>query len=106
MRRALVVLDFFLLLSIGQGCASLDLRRTSPEGGTFRSSAWALTFLSKDVPAPALSMARANVADSERGELTIQEETLIPHLGPFDWILDVFSVRYAKVSGTWVRPDL
>lgn len=90
-----------LLVTCLGACASLDLERTSPDGGTFRSTAWSFTFLSYDLPAPAISTARANAADSGRPDLVLRDETVIPHLGRFDWLLDVISIRYARVSGTW-----
>ncbi len=85
-------------------CASLDMERTSANGGTFRSSALAFTFLSLDFPAPALSTARGNVADTGRPELVVENELVFPYFGRLDWILDILCVRYARVTGTWGEP--
>jgi hypothetical protein len=102
MRRPLAILALLAILL--DGCSSFDLRRTGREGGTFRSSAWVLTILSKDMPGPALGVARERAADSGRESLVIEHETVIPYLGPLDWLLDIVGVRYARVSGTWGRP--
>ena len=104
MRRCLAVLGLSVALLAG-GCSSLDVRRTGPEGGTFRSRAWAFTILSYDLPGPALTRARGNAADSGRDDLVVEHETVIPYLGPVDWLLDLIGVRYARVSGTWGRPS-
>lgn len=90
-----------IVLVSASSCASLDVDRTSPNGGTFRSSALSFTFLSLDFPAPALSTARANAADTGRPELVVEHESVIPYLGRFDWILDILSIRYARIRGTW-----
>ena len=26
---------------------------------------------------------------------------MTPYLGPFDWLLDIVGIRYARISGTW-----
>jgi hypothetical protein len=103
MRRCLAILGLCAAL-LGAGCSSFDLHRTGPEGGTFRSRAWTFTILSKDLPGPALSFARNRAADSGRPDLVVEHETVIPYLGPVDWLLDIIGVRYARVSGTWGRP--
>ena len=104
MRPPLATLGLAALLLGTASCSSFDLRRSGPEGGTFRSSAWTFTILSKDLPAPALSLARERAADSGRADLVVERETVIPYLGPVDWLLDILGVRYARVSGTWGRP--
>ncbi len=85
-------------------CASLEFERTSPNSGTFRSSAIAFTILSIDIPAPAQSIARGNAADSGRSELIVEHERVFPYLGWFDWLLDIVGVRWATISGTWGEP--
>ncbi len=95
------VLGALLLATALGSCASLDLDRSGPDGGTFRSTAWSFTFLSYDFPAPAISTARANAADSGLPDLVLRDETVIPYLGRLDWLLDIVSLRYARVSGTW-----
>jgi hypothetical protein len=85
-------------------CASVDFERRTPSSGTFSSSGLAFTFLSMDVPSPALDIARGNAADAQRPNLVVEEELVIPHLGPLDWLLDIVGVRWARVSGTWGFP--
>ena len=34
----------------------------------------------------------------------IEEKLIFPYLGPLDWILDIVSLRYARISGTWGFP--
>jgi len=92
-----VVVGVLLLSS----CASVRFQRTSTTTGTFSSSATAFTLFSIDFPAPALSIARGNAADSGRPNLIVEHERVLPYLGWFDWLLDIVGVRWATVSGTW-----
>jgi hypothetical protein len=101
-RGAAVIVGIIVMLSAS--CASLDVDRETATSGTFTSTALSFTLLSFDMPAPALSVARANAADSGRPELIVRHETVFPYLGVFDWILDLISVRYARVTGTWGTP--
>lgn len=94
-----------LVLAVSSsGCASLEVERTTETSGTFRSSAWSFTLLSFDIPAPALSTALGNAADSGRPDLVIEEETVAPYLWFCDWLLEIVGVRYAVVTGTWGKP--
>ena len=93
-----------LVAVLVSSCASLDFQRTTETSGTFTSSAVAFTILSYDVPAPAQSIARGNAADSGRPELVIEDEVVFPYLWRLDWLLDIISIRYARVSGTWGTP--
>lgn len=83
------------------GCASLDLERDTQTSGTFRSSALSFTVLSYDLPERALDVAIANASDAERPNSVITSQAVFPNLGPLDWLLDILSVRYAVVEGTW-----
>jgi hypothetical protein len=85
-------------------CASLDTRATSSTSGEFSSSAFSITFLSFDLPSPALQVARNNAADINQPNLLVERETVFPYLGRLDWLLDIISFRFAKVSGTWGDP--
>jgi len=89
---------------LASSCASLDFDRTTPTSGRFRSSAWSFTILSVDIPGPAQAIARRNVTASGRTNLQVESEIVVPHLGWFDILLDIVSIRYAKVSGTWGFP--
>ncbi len=82
-------------------CASVKYERETQTSGTFRSQGWALTVLSIDLPKPALDIARENAADSNLANLVVNEVTVFPYLGWFDWLLDIVGVRFAKIKGTW-----
>lgn len=86
------------------GCASVEFERTEREAGTFHSSAWCLTFLGIDLPSNALMTARANASDSALPNMEVVSETRRPYLGRFNWILNLFSIRFASVEGTWGFP--
>jgi hypothetical protein len=98
--RALGLALFLLATS----CASLNTQATSTTSGEFTSSAFSFTILSFDLPSPALQIARNNAADINQPNLLVQKETLFPYLGLLDWILDIISFRFAKVTGTWGDP--
>lgn len=96
-----------LLLVAGTGassCTGLSVDQESPTHGTFRSTATSFTFLSLDYPAPALSIALGNAADTTLPDLVVRSERVVPRLGYLDWLLEILSVRYAVVSGTWGEP--
>lgn len=93
-----------LLLVVGASCASLNATATSATSGRYTSSAVSFTFLSFDLPSPALEMARNNAADMAQPNTLVEKETVFPYLGRLDWILDIICVRYARVTGTWGDP--
>ena len=82
----------------------MHFEKTSETSGTFSSTALAFTFLGNDYPASALSTALANAADSARPNLIVERQFVIPYLWWFDWLFEIISVRYARVSGTWGVP--
>jgi len=86
-------------------CASLDLDRTSQTSGTFRSSAVSFTILSLDLPKRAIDVAVENAADAQQPNAVITSQWVFPQLGPLDWLLDIISLRYAVVEGTWGFDD-
>jgi hypothetical protein len=85
-------------------CASVEFRRDSETSGTFVSTGWAFTILSYDIPKGALMIARENASDARQPNMVVTEATVTPYLGWFDVLLDVISIRYARVSGTWGFP--
>jgi len=85
-------------------CASVQFDRTEEEAGVFHSSAWSMTFLGLELPGSALMIARANASDSALPNMEVSEETLRPYLGRFNWLLNIISIRYASVKGTWGFP--
>lgn len=92
------------LLLLVSACASVEFERTTPTSGTFRSNANAVTFMSIDFPAPALSTARSNAADSGLPNLIVEEQVLYPHLGWFDWLMEIVGFRHVSIRGTWGYP--
>lgn len=82
-------------------CASVHFDRTTPTSGTFTSSATSVTFFGFDFPTHALLAARGNASDATQPNTVATTERVFPYLGAFDWILDIFSVRFAKITGTW-----
>lgn len=103
--RAGAGLALWLSLGLAPGCASVQFERETPTSGTFESTAWAFTILGFDFPSTALGMARGNASDSGHPDLVIEEESVLPTLGPLDWLLDLLIVRRAHVSGTWGHPS-
>jgi len=93
-----------LLLLLSPACTSLDVNATSASSGEYSSSAIAITIFSFDLPSGALEMARNNAADIGQPNLLVERETVFPYLGRLDWLLDIFSIRFARVRGTWGYP--
>ena len=89
------------LLTLSASCTSVKFERETATSGTFRSRAAAFTLISFDFPGEALTTAKGNAADSGLPQLVIEEERVFPYLGRLDWILDIISIRWASVSGTW-----
>jgi hypothetical protein len=82
----------------------VEFRRDSTTSGTFVSTGWSFTILSYDIPKGALKIARENASDARQPNMIVEDAVVIPHLGRFDVLLDILSVRYARVSGTWGFP--
>ncbi len=83
------------------GCSSLSFERTTETSGTFRSTGMAFTIFSIDLPKGAQLIARENASDANLANMEVTNTVVFPYLGPFDWILDIISLRWAKVEGTW-----
>ncbi len=88
------------LFALGS-CSSLSFERKTETSGTFRATGFAFTIFSIDLPKGALLIARENASDANLANMEVTETVVFPYLGPFDWILDIISVRWAKVEGTW-----
>jgi len=82
-------------------CASLSFEPRDGGTGTFRSTAIAFTFLGRDYPQSAVLVARANASDAQLQNLVVTEETVFPYLWRLDFLLDLISIRWASVSGTY-----
>ncbi|MCY2961398.1 MAG: hypothetical protein NTY35_14640 [Planctomycetota bacterium] len=83
------------------GCSSLSFERTTETSGTFRSTGFAFTIFSIDLPKGAQLIARENASDANLANMEVTDTVTFPYLGPFDWILDIISFRWSKVEGTW-----
>lgn len=88
-------------LCLASSCASLEFRRDTQTSGTFRSSGWALTIFSADIPKTAEQIARENASDANMANTQITDVLVVPYLGPLDWLLDILGVRYCRIEGTW-----
>jgi len=82
-------------------CSNLSFQRDTDTSGRFTSSGFAVTFLSFDLPKGALMIARENASDANIANMVVLESTVFPYLGPFDWVLDILGMRWAKITGTW-----
>lgn len=102
MRRGPSVLTTSLgALVLATSCASVHFTRETESSGTFTASGLAITLFSIDIPKRALDIARENASDANLPNMEVTRATVFPSLGWFDWILDIASIRYARVSGTW-----
>lgn len=83
------------------GCSSLSFERTSETSGTFRSTGFAFTIFSVDLPKGSQLIARENASDANLANMEVTNTVTFPYLGPLDWILDIISFRWSKIEGTW-----
>jgi hypothetical protein len=90
---------------LAASCASLSVDPADEGRGTFRSSAVAFTFLGRDFPQSAILLARANASDSRLANLVVTQERIFPYFWRLDFLLDVVSVRWASVQGTYGPAD-
>lgn len=81
-------------------CAQLSIRRDTETSGTFTSTGRSFTFLSWEMPRPAIQIAQENAADA--GLPNIEATSVkATDWGWFDWILEIIGTRSARVTGTW-----
>jgi hypothetical protein len=90
-----------LSAALAAGCASVHFERDTSESGTFSSTAWGFTILSADIPSDPRQTAHGNIADARLPNPIIERELVVPYLGVLDFLLDIISIRYVKISGTW-----
>jgi hypothetical protein len=90
-----------LAATLASGCASVHFDRDSESSGTFRSTGWAFTILSIDLPKSALNIARENASDANLPNTQVQKVEVTPYLGNFDFLLDILGIRFARIEGTW-----
>lgn len=85
-------------------CGTLSIERETETSGRFKSTGWAVTLISFDIPKSSKDIARENASDSRLTNLRIDSNETVPYLGWFDWLLDIVGVRYTKITGTWGFP--
>jgi hypothetical protein len=83
------------------GCASVEFTRDTETSGRFSSSGTAVTIFGYDFPGGAMQIALDNASDARQPNTQVTKQRVFPYLGPVDWLLDILSVRYARVQGTW-----
>ena len=88
------------LLAAFASCANLKARRTTETSGTFKSTGYAFTLLSWDLPRSAILIASENVSDQGLPN-TVIEDVSVTDLGWFAWVLGIIGVRRASIAGTW-----
>lgn len=81
-------------------CASLSVKRDTETSGTFNSSARSFTLFSYAFPRPAIQIAHENIADAGLPN-THASSVSQTDWGWFDWVLELISIRSARVKGTW-----
>lgn len=84
----------------------MSFHRDTPNSGTFRSWAFAATVLAIDFPKDGRQIARGNVADARMPNPIVERELVFPYLGPLDFLLDIVSIRYVRITGTWGFPGV
>lgn len=99
--RSAALASIVLAAAALPGCSSLTFERTTETSGTFRSTGFAFTIFSVDLPKGSQLIARENASDANLANMEVTDTVTIPYLGPFDWILDIISFRWSKVEGTW-----
>ena len=82
-------------------CASLSFQRATETSGTWEATGWNFTFLTWDFPKRAIDIARENASDANLANMQVTETKTSPYLGWFNWVLEIISVRYARLRGTW-----
>jgi hypothetical protein len=79
----------------------MEFTRQSESHGEFYANGVSFTILSIDIPKRAVDIPRENLSDARQPNMRVEREFVFPYLGPFDWILDIISFRFASISGTW-----
>lgn len=82
----------------------MEFTRQSESHGEFYANGISFTILSIDMPKRAIDIPRENLSDARQPNMRIEREFVFPYFGPLDWILDILSIRFASISGTWGFP--
>ena len=88
-------------LAVLGSCASVQFDRTTETSGRFESTAWAFTIAKIDLPKMALQIAYENASDSNLANMKVEEVSVVPDWGWWNWVLDIISIRGARIRGTW-----
>jgi len=91
-------------LLLAPGCASVEFTRESETSGQFVSTGFSITLLSVDFPKGALEIARENASDARLPNTVVDKTTVVPYLGPFNWLLNIVGAHYARIEGRWGFP--
>ncbi len=83
------------------GCSSIEFERDTMSSGTYRATGTSFTIFGVDLPRSALNKARENASDSGLHNMVVTRADVYPYWGMFDFLLEIISVRYAVVEGTW-----
>lgn len=94
------LLASLILASLG-ACSSIEFKRDTESSGSFVSTGTSFTLFGVDFPRSALNQARENASDAGLHHMVVTEADVWPFLGPLDFLLEIISVRYAVVEGTW-----
>lgn len=89
-----------LFASLG-ACSSIEFKRDTESSGTFKATGTSFTLFSVDFPRSALNQARENASDAGMHHMVVTEVNVWPYLGPLDFLLEILSIRYAEIEGTW-----
>ena len=82
----------------------MSFSRQSETHGEFYANGISITVLGIDLPRSAIDIARENLSDARQPNMRIEDETIFPNLGWFNWILEIVSIRFGSISGTWGFP--
>lgn len=89
------------LLFLASSCSSVEFTRDSQSSGTFVATGTSFTLFGTDLPRSALNQARENASDSGQHNLVVTRVDVWPYLGPFEFLMEILSIRYARIEGTW-----
>lgn len=82
-------------------CSTIHFERTTESSGTFEATGTAFTIFGVDLPRSALNQARENASDAGLHNLEVTDARVWPDWGIFDFLLELVSVRHARIHGTW-----
>jgi hypothetical protein len=90
-----------LLIASLSACSSIEFKRDTESSGTFVATGTSFTLFGVDFPRSALNQARENASDAGLHHMLVTEADVWPYFGPVDFLLEILSIRYAVIEGTW-----